>query len=198
MCSTIVLCSIVQLIAETKLGCCCCFQWTIGKYAPRFNGFQQHDSQELLSFLLDGLHEDLNRYLPQLSPLIYSLRRLHIFMNRWFVFEHFYFVICVNLKTSTYCHMITIFSILLLHYVLIHRPHIEPASVGEISELIHVHILQHFEILNNTDYMYMSLSQCFQTYMPINIELIWSVYQSSWQTVCRAEGQWWQAWCRSR
>ena len=36
-------------------------QWTIGKYAPRFNGFQQHDSQELLSFLLDGLHEDLNR-----------------------------------------------------------------------------------------------------------------------------------------
>ena len=38
-----------------------CLQWTIGKYAPRFNGFQQHDSQELLSFLLDGLHEDLNR-----------------------------------------------------------------------------------------------------------------------------------------
>ncbi|CAG2247856.1 USP6_32 [Mytilus edulis] len=37
-------------------------RWTIGKYAPRFNGFQQHDSQELLSFLLDGLHEDLNRY----------------------------------------------------------------------------------------------------------------------------------------
>ncbi|KAH9503865.1 Ubiquitin carboxyl-terminal hydrolase 32 [Bulinus truncatus] len=36
-------------------------RWTIGKYAPRFNGFQQHDSQELLSFLLDGLHEDLNR-----------------------------------------------------------------------------------------------------------------------------------------
>lgn len=36
-------------------------QWTIGKYAPRFTGFQQHDSQELLAFLLDGLHEDLNR-----------------------------------------------------------------------------------------------------------------------------------------
>ncbi|KAM7433841.1 Transcription elongation factorSPT6 [Porites harrisoni] len=36
-------------------------RWTIGRYAPRFNGFQQHDSQEFLSFLLDGLHEDLNR-----------------------------------------------------------------------------------------------------------------------------------------
>lgn len=42
-------------IAPVKL------RWTIGKYAPRFNGFQQHDSQELLSFLLDGLHEDVNR-----------------------------------------------------------------------------------------------------------------------------------------
>ena len=37
-------------------------QWTIGRYAPRFNGFQQHDSQELVAFLLDGLHEDTNRY----------------------------------------------------------------------------------------------------------------------------------------
>ncbi|CAG0918046.1 unnamed protein product [Notodromas monacha] len=34
---------------------------TIGRYAPRFNCFQQQDSQELLAFLLDGLHEDLNR-----------------------------------------------------------------------------------------------------------------------------------------
>ncbi|XP_047141245.1 ubiquitin carboxyl-terminal hydrolase 32 isoform X2 [Hydra vulgaris] len=42
-------------IAPVKL------RFTIGKYAPCFNGFQQHDSQELLSFLLDGLHEDLNR-----------------------------------------------------------------------------------------------------------------------------------------
>lgn len=44
-----------KTIAPVKL------RWTIGKYAPRFNGFQQHDSQELLAFLLDGLHEDLNR-----------------------------------------------------------------------------------------------------------------------------------------
>jgi len=30
-------------------------------FAPQFSGYQQHDSQELLAFLLDGLHEDLNR-----------------------------------------------------------------------------------------------------------------------------------------
>eukprot|EP00500_Bicosoecida_sp_ms1_P004096 CAMPEP_0203807726 /NCGR_PEP_ID=MMETSP0115-20131106/1222_1 /ASSEMBLY_ACC=CAM_ASM_000227 /TAXON_ID=33651 /ORGANISM="Bicosoecid sp, Strain ms1" /LENGTH=494 /DNA_ID=CAMNT_0050716409 /DNA_START=311 /DNA_END=1793 /DNA_ORIENTATION=+ len=37
------------------------FKSRVGKFAPRFGGYQQHDSQELLSFLLDGLHEDLNR-----------------------------------------------------------------------------------------------------------------------------------------
>jgi ubiquitin carboxyl-terminal hydrolase 4/11/15 len=33
----------------------------IQRFAPQFSGYQQHDSQELLAFLLDGLHEDLNR-----------------------------------------------------------------------------------------------------------------------------------------
>uniref|UniRef100_A0A914WPL0 Ubiquitin carboxyl-terminal hydrolase n=1 Tax=Plectus sambesii TaxID=2011161 RepID=A0A914WPL0_9BILA len=33
----------------------------IGQFAPRFSGYQQQDSQELLAFLLDGLHEDLNK-----------------------------------------------------------------------------------------------------------------------------------------
>ncbi|KAK0419447.1 hypothetical protein QR680_014150 [Steinernema hermaphroditum] len=33
----------------------------IGRFEPRFSGYQQQDSQELLAFLLDGLHEDLNK-----------------------------------------------------------------------------------------------------------------------------------------
>ncbi|KAF0689993.1 Aste57867_18583 [Aphanomyces stellatus] len=33
----------------------------IGTYAPQFSGYQQHDAQELLAYLLDGLHEDVNR-----------------------------------------------------------------------------------------------------------------------------------------
>jgi hypothetical protein len=37
------------------------FKHTIGKFAPQFEGFSQHDAHELLSFVLDGLHEDLNR-----------------------------------------------------------------------------------------------------------------------------------------
>jgi ubiquitin carboxyl-terminal hydrolase 4/11/15 len=33
----------------------------IGKYQPMFSGYNQHDSSELINYLLDGLHEDLNR-----------------------------------------------------------------------------------------------------------------------------------------
>lgn len=36
------------------------FKSSIAKFQHRFSGFQQHDAQELLNFLLDGLHEDLN------------------------------------------------------------------------------------------------------------------------------------------
>lgn len=37
------------------------FKHKLDRFAPQFAGYQQHDSQELLAFLLDGLHEDLNR-----------------------------------------------------------------------------------------------------------------------------------------
>uniref|UniRef100_A0A8C3IBD9 Ubiquitin carboxyl-terminal hydrolase n=1 Tax=Chrysemys picta bellii TaxID=8478 RepID=A0A8C3IBD9_CHRPI len=37
------------------------FKTKVGHFASQFLGYQQHDAQELLSFLLDGLHEDLNR-----------------------------------------------------------------------------------------------------------------------------------------
>ena len=33
----------------------------IGRFQPMFSGYEQHDSGELISYLLDGLHEDLNR-----------------------------------------------------------------------------------------------------------------------------------------
>ena len=36
-------------------------QISVGRFAPQFSGYQQQDSQELMAFLLDGLHEDLNR-----------------------------------------------------------------------------------------------------------------------------------------
>jgi ubiquitin C-terminal hydrolase len=44
-----------QVVAPRK------FKDAIGEVCPRFVGYQQQDSQELLTFLLDGLHEDLNQ-----------------------------------------------------------------------------------------------------------------------------------------
>eukprot|EP00731_Ephydatia_muelleri_P017744 Em0010g842a len=37
------------------------FKSTIGRFAQQFSGTSQQDSQEFLAFLMDGLHEDLNR-----------------------------------------------------------------------------------------------------------------------------------------
>ena len=37
------------------------FKSALCRVAPHFRGYEQHDAQELLVFLLDGLHEDLNR-----------------------------------------------------------------------------------------------------------------------------------------
>ncbi|UMM28022.1 hypothetical protein L5515_011048 [Caenorhabditis briggsae] len=37
------------------------FKGIIGQFAPRFNGYTQQDAHELMAYMLDGLHEDLNR-----------------------------------------------------------------------------------------------------------------------------------------
>lgn len=37
------------------------FKVTISKINEQFSGYEQQDSQELLLFLMDGLHEDLNK-----------------------------------------------------------------------------------------------------------------------------------------
>jgi ubiquitin carboxyl-terminal hydrolase 4/11 len=37
------------------------FKYTLGKHAEQFSGYDQHDSQELATYLLDALHEDTNR-----------------------------------------------------------------------------------------------------------------------------------------
>mmetsp|Transcript_14613 Transcript_14613/g.22165 ORF Transcript_14613/g.22165 Transcript_14613/m.22165 type:complete len:1026 (+) Transcript_14613:97-3174(+) len=37
------------------------FKATIARFSPMFDGYEQHDAHELLAFVLDGLHEGLNR-----------------------------------------------------------------------------------------------------------------------------------------
>lgn len=37
------------------------FKTALGRHAEQFMGYDQQDSQELIAYLLDGIHEDLNR-----------------------------------------------------------------------------------------------------------------------------------------
>jgi ubiquitin carboxyl-terminal hydrolase 8 len=48
------------------------FHSPLVKFAPDFYGNEQHDAQELLAFLLDGIHEDLNRvqYKPNVEDVV--------------------------------------------------------------------------------------------------------------------------------
>lgn len=53
MCTIFELTSVLCIVSRT--------QRAVGEFAPQFSGYSQQDSQELMAFLLDGLHEDLNR-----------------------------------------------------------------------------------------------------------------------------------------
>ncbi|CAF0989602.1 unnamed protein product [Adineta ricciae] len=45
------------------------FKNTVGRFAPRFLGYAQQDSQEFLRYLLQGLHEDVNRVQRKPDPI---------------------------------------------------------------------------------------------------------------------------------
>ncbi|XP_022250767.1 probable ubiquitin carboxyl-terminal hydrolase 1 isoform X1 [Limulus polyphemus] len=45
------------------------FHSQIQRFAPRFTGYRQQDSQEFLRYLLQGLHEDVNRVTTKPRPL---------------------------------------------------------------------------------------------------------------------------------
>ncbi|KAH9823164.1 ubiquitin-specific protease [Melampsora americana] len=51
------------------------FREAICKFAPQFRGSDQHDAQEFLGFLLDGLHEDLNLVTHKPPPVEMSAER---------------------------------------------------------------------------------------------------------------------------
>lgn len=51
------------------------FRENICRWAPQFRGTEQHDAQEFLGFLLDGLHEDLNYIVSKPPPVEMSPAR---------------------------------------------------------------------------------------------------------------------------
>jgi ubiquitin C-terminal hydrolase len=77
------------------------FKQVIGDFQPQFSGYSQQDSQELISYLLDGLHEDLNRIVKKPSTtkpegtigqdeqLATDTWNVHLKRNNSFVTDHF-------------------------------------------------------------------------------------------------------------
>ncbi|XP_059812974.1 ubiquitin carboxyl-terminal hydrolase 2-like isoform X2 [Hypanus sabinus] len=53
------------------------FKAQIQKYAPRFVGYNQQDAQEFLRFLLDGLHNEVNRVLVRSKAVMEDLDHLN-------------------------------------------------------------------------------------------------------------------------
>jgi len=45
------------------------FKGQIQRFAPRFMGYSQQDAQEFLRYLLEGLHEDVNRVKSKPTPI---------------------------------------------------------------------------------------------------------------------------------
>ncbi len=45
------------------------FKDQVQRFAPRFMGYSQQDAQEFLRYLLEGLHEDVNRVTTKPKPI---------------------------------------------------------------------------------------------------------------------------------
>lgn len=45
------------------------FKSQVQRYAPRFIGYAQQDAQEFLRYLLEGLHEDVNKVATKPTPI---------------------------------------------------------------------------------------------------------------------------------
>ena len=91
------------------------FKRVIAKVAPIFSGYAQQDAHELLSFLLDGLHEDLNRVVDKATfdaaecldedeeqerTVAKKRWQQHLSRNQSLVVDHFHGQLCSRLSYS--------------------------------------------------------------------------------------------------
>lgn len=77
----------------------------VAKLNPIFSGYAQHDSQEFFSYLVDGLHEDLNRVIkkPYVESVDSKNRKDEIVaMESWVAYTQRNQSIIVDLLTGQY------------------------------------------------------------------------------------------------
>ena len=72
--------------------CYCCHRYSLAQFNQTFSGYAQQDSQELVSSLLDALHEDSNRV--KKKPYVFAL------LNS-LLLEVYFLVLCLQLILLT-------------------------------------------------------------------------------------------------
>lgn len=69
------------------------FQYTVGYYKPEYATYEQQDSHEFLTFLMDWLHNDLN-----MVPYIFGVAKI---LKRNFSCSNVYFRFVVQRQLKT-------------------------------------------------------------------------------------------------
>ncbi len=174
------------------------FKETIGNIRTMFRGYQQQDTQEFLSFLLDGLHEDLNKVLnkPYVCPddnLIFEnnieefkyFKKLFLARNQSLIIDLFYgmfksTLFCPNQECNNVSNTFDPYAIISLPLIIRNPP--RKIDVYFIYENIKYKLIKFkIEINNNTTIRYFRekinyILKCglntFEIYLVLNRQLI--------------------------
>ena len=68
------------------------FKSIVGKYGVQYRGYSQHDAQEFLLWLLDKVHEDLNRA----TKRKYKANKVRVFENAAKLASHRYSIFATH------------------------------------------------------------------------------------------------------
>ena len=80
--------------------CCCCHRYSLAQFNQTFSGYAQQDSQELVSSLLDALHEDSNRV--KKKPYVFALLN-SLFLQVYFLVLYLQLI---QLTATTYLQLL--------------------------------------------------------------------------------------------
>ncbi len=128
------------------------FKSTLSEFAPSFKGYRQHDCQELLCALLDGLHEDLNRVTKKPSTQVPDADgrqdeivaaehwAIHLMRNKSIIVD----ILQGQLKSTVTCKACGFTSVTFDPFMYLSLPFPENAGQGEAKDVSVESLLEEF------------------------------------------------------